>query len=50
MRAKADQIVPMSFLPLIDKDVPLAATKDTYKKLSYPLTKAMIKQAQDLLK
>jgi len=40
---KAEQLVPMSFLPLINKEVALSTNQDTFNKLSTQLSMSMIK-------
>jgi len=49
LSAKAEQLVPMSFLPLISKEVALSTNSDTFNKYSTQLTMTMIKQAQTIL-
>lgn len=44
--SKAEQHVPMSFLPLINRDANSSMNTDAFKRDSSELTKVLIKQAQ----
>jgi len=43
--SKAEQLVPMSFLPLINRDANSSMNTDAFKRDSSELTKVLIKQA-----